>query len=79
MAEDPPSCISKPNVISIIYLTGLLLSFLIGIQLKSPGNIKKVCDTSHFSIFTAYLMLSLNEKNQFIHMQENRYCKSLLI
>ena len=62
MAEDPPSCISKPNVISIMYLTGFLLSFLIGIQLKSPENIKKVCDTSHFSIFTAYLMLSLNEK-----------------
>ena len=39
-----------------------MLSFLIGIQLKSPENIKKVCDTSHFSIFTAYLMLSLNEK-----------------
>ena len=79
MAEDPPSCISKPNVISTIYLTGFLLSFLIGIQLKSPGNIKK--SMRHFTFLYFYCLLNVvfKRKNQFIHMQENRYCRSLLI
>ena len=62
MAKDPPSCISKPNVISIIYLTGLLLSFFIGIQLKSPGYIKKSMRHFTFLYFYCLLMLSLNEK-----------------
>ena len=67
MAEDPPSCISKPDVISIIYLTGLLLSFFIGIQLKSPGNIKKSLRYFTFLYFYCLLNVCLFKKiNSFI-------------
>ena len=72
MLPESPSFISQPSVISI-FLTGLVLSFLIGrgcrmlahikLQLKSRGILKKACDTLDFFMFTAFFLCCRCTKN----------------